>query len=91
MPRGMPMSAPGTRPMGDISGKRDTKYILKKLGHYLYQYRFLMALALTLTLLSNALALVGPSLSGYAIDAIVSEGNVRFDVVGHYALLMIAF
>ncbi|MBO4297811.1 MAG: ABC transporter ATP-binding protein [Clostridia bacterium] len=77
--------------MGDVSGKRDTKYILKKLGHYLYQYRFLMALALTLTLLSNALALVGPSLSGYAIDAIVSEGNVRFDVVGHYALLMIAF
>ena len=85
------MAAPGTRPVGDVSGKRDTKYILKKLAHYLYQYRFLVALALALTLLSNALALVGPSLSGYAIDAIVSEGNVDFGVVGYYALLMIIF
>ncbi len=85
------MAAPGTRPMGDVSGKRDTKYILKKLGHYLYRYRFLVALALALTLLSNALSLIGPSLSGRAIDAIVGEGQVRFGVVGHYALLMIIF
>ena len=85
------MAAPGTRPMGDVSGKRDTKYIMKKLGHYLYQYRFLVALALALTLLSNSLSLIGPSLSGYAIDAIVSEGNVQFGIVWHYALLMIVF
>ena len=85
------MAAPGTRPMGDVSGKRDTKYILKKLGHYLYRYRFLVALALALTLLSNALSLIGPSLSGRAIDAIVGEGQVRFGVVGYYALLMIIF
>ena len=77
--------------MGDISGKRDTKYIMKKLGHYLYQYRFLIALALALTLLSNALALIGPSLSGSAIDAITGPGTVDFGTVAHYAILMIIF
>ena len=77
--------------MGDISGKRDTKYIMKKLGHYLFQYRYMIALALALTLLSNSLALLGPSLSGSAIDAIVGPGEVDFATVARYAGLMILF
>ena len=77
--------------MGDISGKRDTKYIMKKLGHYLFQYRYMIALALALTLLSNSLALLGPSLSGSAIDAIVGPGEVDFATVARYAGLMIVF
>ena len=84
-------SNPGETRVSPEGGKRDTKYILKKLGHYLYRYRYLMALALALTFASNALALIGPSLSGYAIDAIVAEGRVQFDVVFYYAGLMIAF
>ena len=93
MPKGgIPGAAPGNgRPDGDISGRRDTKYILKKLGHYLNQYRYMLLLAIVLTFASNALALVGPRLSGRAIDAIVGPGQVDFAVVGHYAVLMIVF
>ena len=41
-------------------------------------------------MLSNVLALVGPMLSGKAIDAIeFGQGNVAFSSVYHYALLMI--
>ena len=88
----MPNVAPGNgNPVGDITGKRDTKYILKKLAHYLFQYRWLILLALVLTLISNALGLLGPSLSGRAIDAIVGPGQVDFSLVGHYALLMAIF
>ncbi len=88
----MPNVAPGNgNPVGDITGKRDTKYILKKLAHYLFQYRWLILLALVLTLISNALGLLGPSLSGRAIDAIVGPGQVDFGLVGHYALLMAIF
>ena len=49
---------------------RDTRYILRRLGHYIYQYRFLFMLTLALTLFENVLALIGPKLSGQAIDAI---------------------
>ena len=72
-------------------GARDTKYILKKLGHYLLKYRWPLLAALLLTFLSNMLALVGPSLSGSAIDAIVGPDAVQFERVFYYALLMIVF
>ena len=72
-------------------GVRDTKYILKNLGHYLLKYRWPLLAALLLTFLSNMLALVGPSLSGSAIDAIVGPDAVQFERVFYYALLMIVF
>lgn len=54
------------------------------------EYRFHCLLAIILTLLGNVFALIGPRLSGYAIDAIeLGTGNVRMDQVLYYATWMI--
>ena len=84
---------PGGRPLHDPNDRtpRDTKYILRKLWHYIKQYWLRLALAVGLTFGSNALALWGPSLSGYAIDAIIGPGEVDFERVFYYAGLMIVF
>ena len=69
---------------------KDTKYVLKRLGHYIYQYKWLFLLALLLTIVSNILAIIGPALSGYAIDAIEpGKGMVDFKTVFYYAGWMI--
>lgn len=70
---------------------RDRRYVLIRLWSYLYQYKWLLFLALFLTLVSNLLGLVGPMLSGYAIDAIHGPGDVDFPRVFFYAVLMILF
>ena len=73
---------------------KNRKYVLKRLWDYLYHYKWLLLLALTLTILSNAFALVGPSLLGEAIDAMDKEktgGLVLLDTVFHYATLMVIF
>ena len=73
---------------------KNRKYVLKRLWDYLYHYKWLLLLALILTVLSNLFALVGPSLLGKAIDAMDLEktgGVVLFDVVLHYATLMVIF
>lgn len=71
---------------------RDMKYVLKRLWQYLYLYKGLILLALALTMISNLLALVGPKLSGYAIDAIEpGKGLVVFKEVFYYTKLMILF
>ncbi len=91
-----PPSAPGNKPTWGIPApgekyNRDTKYILKKLWHYLRQYWGRIAVAIVLTVCSNLLALRGPRLSGYAIDAILGPGQVDFERVFYYAGLMILF
>ena len=93
MARGFGPGGPGGRPLHDPNDKtpRDTKYILRKLWHYIKQYWLRLALAVALTFGSNALALWGPSLSGYAIDAIIGPGEVDFERVFYYAGLMIVF
>lgn len=63
-----------------------------RLGSYLMQYKYWVMLALALTVGSNLLALMGPMLSGYAIDAIEpGVGNVDFARVFYYAGLMVVF
>ncbi len=63
-----------------------------RLGSYLMQYKYWVLLALALTVGSNLLALMGPMLSGYAIDAIeLGVGNVDFARVFYYAGLMVVF
>lgn len=65
---------------------------LRRLGGYLMQYRFLLMLAFVMTLVSNTFALIGPALSGYAIDAMeAGAGHVDFDAVFHYARWMVVF
>ncbi|CRZ34829.1 ATP-binding cassette subfamily B protein [Herbinix hemicellulosilytica] len=71
---------------------KDTGYVLKGLWKYVSHYKVHLIAAIILTLCSNLLALVGPMLSGYAIDAIQpGKGLVVFQTVLYYAGWMIAF
>lgn len=68
------------------------KYILLRLWKYMYKFKFLLFIAAILTIASNIFALIGPMLSGFAIDAIEpGKGNVIFHEVFYYAALMICF
>ena len=71
---------------------KNRKGTILRLGMYLMQYRYWVLLALALTIGSNLLALVGPMLSGYAIDAIEPGiGKVDFLRVFYYAGMMVLF
>jgi ATP-binding cassette subfamily B protein len=71
---------------------KDRKYVLKKLWYYVSHYRIHLIIAIVLTLGSNTLALVGPMLSGLAIDAIQpGKGMVIFETVFYYAKWMVLF
>ena len=72
-----------------MSSKRST---LIRLGGYLWQEKWLLLLAILLTVGSNSFALIGPSLSGTAIDAIeIGPGKVDFSTAFYYARLMLVF
>lgn len=64
--------------------------VLLRLWKYLFKHKWLVFFAFILTISSNLLALVGPLLSGYAIDAI-SGDRVLFDQVFYYCFWMILF
>ena len=67
-------------------------HTIRRLLHYLMQYRWMFALALILAIVSNVFALIGPMLSGSAIDAIEpGEGKVDFPTVFLYCALMAVF
>ena len=87
------MAAPG--PKTPASKKyeraRDPKKALRGLWNYLKLYKWLLFSAVLLTFAGNGLALVGPMLSGKAIDAIVGIGQVDFDTVFYYAGWMVIF
>ncbi len=64
--------------------------ILLRLGKYLLRFKWLLLLAVVLSITSNVLSLIGPMLSGYAIDAIeFGEGNVDLEKVLYYCKLML--
>ena len=65
--------------------------IIVRLWHYLSARRFRIVAVIFLTIFSNTLALLGPLLSGRAIDAISGQGTVNFERVFHYCLLMAVF
>lgn len=70
--------------------KQGAGVILKRLWHYLAGCRWLLALAIVISIASNLLALVGPKLSGYAVDALrLGQGQVDFDAVLYYAKWML--
>lgn len=89
----MPPRAGGPKTFGAGGGKpKDAKYTLMRLGRYLLQYKWLLFVAILLSMTSNVFALIGPMLSGYAIDAIkLGEGHVDFSSVFYYAGWMILF
>lgn len=81
---------------GRISEKndrpRDIKYVLLGLWHYISHYKFYLISAILLTIGSNVFALIGPMLSGFAIDAIEpGKGMVVFETVFYYAGWMLIF
>ncbi len=67
------------------------KATLVRLLRYMMHFRWLLLLALALTLFSNVFAMIGPKLSGNAIDCIAAEGGVDFAGVGYYVMLMLLF
>lgn len=82
----------GPKVAAKLEKPRDTKKVLAGLWKYLRQYLFLLILAIALAMISNLLALVGPMLSGKAIDLITPGFHkVIIPKVWHYALLMIVF
>lgn len=71
---------------------KSKKHTILRLGNYMLRYRWQLTLALFMTIGSNLFALVGPMLSGYAIDAIsLGPGSVDFTRVFYYAAWMAGF
>lgn len=67
-----------------------TSKLLKRLWRYLAEYKLLLFLAIIISISYNLLALWGPKLSGYAVDAIQpGKGNVDFGKVFYYARWML--
>ena len=62
-----------------------------RLIRYFLRYKAGVAAAFFLMLGSNLFALLGPWLSGEAVDAIAAEGGVDFAAVGTYCLYMAIF
>lgn len=77
---------------GQMPGKaRNRKAVLLRLGKYFFRYKFTSAVIVLLMLASNLLALLGPMLSGAAINAIDLDTGVDFDAVLYYCVLMAVF
>lgn len=75
-----------------VDKPKDVKSVLFRLSKYLYNVKWWLLLAIFLTVTSNLFALVGPMLSGYAVDAIEpGKGLVIFESVFYYATWMIVF
>lgn len=85
-------TAASYRVRADANARPPKKYLLKRLWKYLCSFKSLLISAALLTVISNALSLVGPKLSGFAIDAIEpGAGKVDFKTVFFYAGMMIIF
>ncbi len=70
--------------------KSFNKKTIARLLTYLTRHKALLVAAIALTVLSNVLALVGPMLTGYAIDAIEpGEGAVVMEKVIFFCVLML--
>ena len=83
---------PGHMPRGPIEKPRDRKKVLLRLWTYICQHKWMAFAAVLLTVSSNFLALLGPMLSGKAIDAIgLEQGLVDFPTVFLYCGLMVLF
>ena len=69
---------------------QDKKKTLLRMGQYLLHHKFMLLLAILLTVASNLLSLIGPRLSGNAIDAIgIKKGEADFEKVIFYCVLML--
>lgn len=77
---------------GKAMPRRIRKATLLRLGQYMARYWWLLGLAMIMTVVSNGLALLGPMLSGYAVDAIGPDmGPEDFARVFRFGGLMAIF
>jgi ATP-binding cassette subfamily B protein len=90
---GIANSTMGKAKMSEKTDKpKNAKLVLKRLWNYMFHYKWMLSLAIALTIVSNLFALLGPLLSGYAIDAIQpGKGLVVFQKVFYYAAWMVVF
>lgn len=80
------------RPEGTPIQRADKKYLLLRLWGYLSRHKLLILFALVCMLASNLFSLVGPKLSGKAIDAMgIGPGTVDMPTVLYYVMLMAIF
>jgi ATP-binding cassette subfamily B multidrug efflux pump len=78
-------------PEEKIDKKTKTR-VLFRLAGYMLRHKWLLILVFALMIASNLLALVGPKLSGLAVDAIgYGDEPVKLDQVFYYSGLMLAF
>ncbi len=85
---------PRPTPQGFVAGHQrplNRRRVLAKLARYMLAYWWMLLIALGLTIAANTFSLLGPRLSGSAIDCIAREGGVDFAGVAHYAGLMLLF
>lgn len=71
---------------------KDTKGALLRILSYIAEYKWILLLVIALSVLSNVLALLGPSLAGSAInEAAAGVGKVNFEKVFYYVKRMLIF
>ncbi len=75
----------------DDGVKMSKKSVLLRIMKYLMTHKKTLFLAAVIMIVSNFLSLMGPELSGKAIDAIGENGNVDLRSVLFYAGLMVLF
>lgn len=85
----MPAISEAAMTGGRVKGSK--KAVLKRLAKYFLRYKWRMLAAFLLMIGSNLFALLGPYLTGLAIDAIALEGGPDFGAVAVYCALMAGF
>jgi ATP-binding cassette subfamily B multidrug efflux pump len=77
---------------GSESRKKNRRQVILRLLGYMMRHRWMVLGAIALTVTGNLLALLGPMLSGYAIDAIgTGPGEADFQRIFSYCALMLLF
>ena len=80
---------------GVVVKARNPKYVLKHLLRYIIQFKFQFLIVILFTFLTNLFQLIGPYLSGLAVDEIdISKKEVKtidLELVLYYCLLMFGF
>ena len=77
----MNKGAQGVIKRGNREKAKDVKLTLKRLLYYVSLYKGKMIIALILTICTNLFALIGPLLSGFAIDAIDFGGEINLNIL----------
>ena len=71
---------------------KDTRGTFRRMISYLAHYKAILLLIIALCVISNILALLGPTLAGSAIDeAAAGVGKVNFDKIWYYVKWMLVF